>query len=81
MHAHECDCISMAGHKLYAPKGIGVLYKRQSVTLTKLIDGAGQERGVRPGTENILYCKALGLASEIATRELHERMLRHAELV
>lgn len=81
VHAHECDCASIAGHKLYAPKGIGILYKRDGVELTKLIDGAGQERGVRPGTENVLYCKALGLASEISAREVHDRMVRHAELV
>ena len=81
IHAHECDCASIAGHKLYAPKGIGVLYKRTGVELTKLIDGAGQERGVRPGTENVLYCKALGLASEISMKEVGDRMARHAELV
>ena len=40
----------MAGHKLYAPKGIGVLYKRNGVELTRLFDGAGQEKGVRSGT-------------------------------
>lgn len=64
------DLLSIAGHKLYAPKGIGVLYIRNGVKLENLIFGAGQERGLRPGTENIPYIVALGKACELAKENL-----------
>ena len=64
------DLLSIAGHKLYAPKGIGVLYIRNGVKLENLIFGAGQERGLRPGTENIPYIVALGKACELANENL-----------
>ena len=60
------DLLSIAGHKLYAPKGIGALYVRRGVTLPPLLVGAGQERGLRPGTENVPYIVALGEACRIA---------------
>jgi cysteine desulfurase len=60
------DLLSIAGHKLYAPKGVGVLYIRRGVELPPLFLGAGQERGRRPGTENVPYIVALGEASRIA---------------
>ncbi len=64
------DLLSVAGHKLYAPKGIGVLYVRSGVTLAPLIHGAGQEGGRRPGTENVLLVVGLGRACAIAGRDL-----------
>ena len=64
------DLLSIAGHKLYAPKGIGVLYIRNGVKLENLIFGAGQERGLRPVTENIPYIVALGKACELAKENL-----------
>ncbi len=64
------DLLSIAGHKLYAPKGIGVLYIRNGVKLENLIFGAGQERGLRPGTENIAYIVALGKACELAKENM-----------
>ena len=64
------DLLSIAGHKLYAPKGIGALYIRHGVKLENLIFGAGQERGLRPGTENIPYIVALGKACELAKENL-----------
>lgn len=64
------DLLSIAGHKLYAPKGIGALYIRNGVKLENLIFGAGQERGLRPGTENIPYIVALGKACELAKENL-----------
>lgn len=64
------DLLSIAGHKLYAPKGIGVLYIREGVELENLIVGAGQEGGLRPGTENVPYIVALGEACEIAKNNL-----------
>jgi cysteine desulfurase len=62
------DLLSVAGHKLYAPKGIGVLYIKKGVVLAKITHGAGQENGQRPGTENILGIVGLGMACEIAKR-------------
>jgi cysteine desulfurase len=60
------DLLSMAGHKLYAPKGVGVLYLRRGVRLEPLIHGAGHESGRRAGTENILLDVALGASCELA---------------
>jgi len=64
------DLLSLAGHKLYAPKGIGVLYVREGVHLTNLMFGAGHEGGRRPGTENVLEIIGLGTACEIAARDM-----------
>jgi len=64
------DLLSVAGHKLYAPKGIGVLYIRNGVKLATLMHGAGQESGRRAGTENVLEIVGLGKACEIARRDL-----------
>ena len=66
------DLLSVAGHKLYAPKGIGALYVRSGVTLAPLIHGAGQEGGRRPGTENVLLVVGLGRACAIAGRDLDD---------
>jgi cysteine desulfurase len=60
------DLLSLAGHKLYAPKGVGVLYVRNGLELEPLIHGAGHESGRRAGTENILLEVALGAACELA---------------
>jgi cysteine desulfurase len=60
------DLLSLAGHKLYAPKGVGALYVRKGVRLEPLIHGAGHESGRRAGTENILLDVALGAACELA---------------
>jgi cysteine desulfurase len=64
------DLLTVAGHKLYAPEGIGVLYVRRGVQLEPLIHGAGHEGGRRAGTENVPYMVALGSACEIARRHL-----------
>lgn len=64
------DLLSLAGHKLYAPKGIGALYAREGVELAPLLSGAGQEGGRRPGTENVLEIVGLGRACQVAGREL-----------
>jgi cysteine desulfurase len=60
------DLLSLAGHKLYAPKGIGALYLRDGVALEPLIHGAGHEQGRRAGTESALLAVALGTACGIA---------------
>jgi len=64
------DLLTLAGHKLYAPKGIGALYIRKGVVLDNLIHGAGQEQSLRAGTENLLEIVGFGKAAEIATRDL-----------
>jgi len=64
------DLLSVAGHKLYAPKGVGALYIRKEVQPAKFCHGAGQERGWRAGTENVLEIVGLGKACEIAGRDL-----------
>lgn len=60
------DLLTIAGHKLYAPKGVGALYIRDGIDLEPLIDGAGHESGRRAGTESALLCAALGQASVLA---------------
>ncbi len=64
------DLLSIAGHKLYAPKGIGALFVRKGLILENLIHGAGQEQGKRAGTENVLEIVGLGKACEIAGLDL-----------
>jgi cysteine desulfurase len=63
------DLLSIAGHKLYAPKGIGALYVKKGTSIKPQLYGASQENGLRPGTENVPYMVALGLACEIAGRD------------
>jgi cysteine desulfurase len=70
------DLLSIAGHKLYAPKGVGVLYIRRGIALPPLLLGAGQERGRRPGTENVPYIVALGEACRIAGAMLERESKR-----
>ena len=64
------DALSLSGHKLYGPKGTGVLYVRRGVTIDPLIHGGAQERGLRAGTENVPAIAGLGCAAEIAQKEL-----------
>ena len=68
----DIDLLSIAGHKLYAPKGIGALYVRHGVVLEPLILGAGHERGLRPGTENVASMVGLGRACVIARGDLND---------
>ena len=74
------DLLSIAGHKLYAPKGVGVLYMRRGVELPPLLLGAGQERGRRPGTENVPYIVGLGEACRIAGPMLERESKRLSAL-
>ena len=70
------DLLSVAGHKVYAPKGIGALYVRAPLMPEKFCYGAGQEMGWRGGTENVLEIVGLGKACEIAQRDLEKHMAR-----
>jgi cysteine desulfurase len=69
------DLLSVAGHKLYAPKGVGVLYIRSGVQLVNLLHGAAHEGGRRPGTENVLLDVGLGHACQVAARDLRKNRL------
>lgn len=74
------DMLSVAGHKLYAPKGIGALYVRRGLLPEKFCHGAGQEMGWRAGTENVAWIVALGKACEITARDLTANMARMKEM-
>lgn len=62
------DLLSVAGHKVYAPKGIGAIYIREGTTIESFVHGAGHEVGRRAGTENVLLTVALGAACDVARR-------------
>jgi len=64
------DLLTIAGHKLYAPKGVGALYVRDGTKLDSFIHGAGHENGRRAGTENVPYIVGLGKACELAKEQL-----------
>ena len=68
------DLLSVAGHKVYAPKGVGALYVRSPLVPEKYCYGAGQEMGWRAGTENVLEIVGLGKACEVAQRDLDKNM-------
>jgi cysteine desulfurase len=70
------DLLTIAGHKLYAPKGIGALYARRGLQLEPVIYGGGQESGRRAGTENVAYMVALGTACALAYAQLPESAAR-----
>jgi cysteine desulfurase len=66
------DLLTIAGHKLYAPKGISALYIRNGTPIENLMHGAGQEKGIRPGTENVIHTVGLGKACEVALRDFKQ---------
>ena len=72
VHELGVDLLSLAGHKLYAPKGVGVLFIREGIDTAPFCHGAGQEGGRRAGTENMVHISGLGMASEIAAQALED---------
>lgn len=75
------DLLTLAGHKFHAPKGVGALYVRSGTPIGAVLHGAGQEHGLRPGTENVAAIVALGAAADMARRSLqaageHMRVMR-----
>ncbi len=81
--ADNVDLLSISGHKIYGPKGVGALYVRRKgprVQLTAQIDGGGHERGMRSGTLNVTGIVGLGEACAIAQKEMPEESKRMAHL-
>lgn len=74
------DLLSLAGHKIYGPKGIGALYIRKGIKIDNLVHGGGQERARRAGTENIASVVGLGKAIELATGDLENHMKKISSL-
>lgn len=74
------DLLSIAGHKLYAPKGVGALFVRHGVELENILHGANHEGGLRPGTENVLLAVGLGQACEMSRKGLERNMTHMADL-
>ena len=66
------DLLSLAGHKIYAPKGVGVLYIRNGIEIEKIMHGADHEMNMRAGTENVLEIVGLGMACELIEKNLSE---------
>ncbi len=76
----KVDLMSIAGHKLYAPKGIGVIYVRNGVKLEKLMHGADHEQNMRAGTENVLEITGLGKAAELVKENLSNYQNHYQEM-
>jgi len=74
------DLLSIAGHKLYAPKGVGALYVRRGAKLAPFVRGAGHEHGLRPGTENVAAIVGLGQACAVAQEGLEREAARQQRL-
>lgn len=66
------DLLSLSGHKIYAPKGVGALYIKKGIEFERFIDGGHQEKNKRGGTENVPEIVALGKAAQIAEKNLGE---------
>jgi cysteine desulfurase len=70
------DYLSIVGHKLYGPKGVGALYVRRDTGLEPIMFGGGHERGIRAGTENVASIVGIGAACAVASRDLHNERAR-----
>jgi cysteine desulfurase len=80
MKTSTIDMLTMSGHKIHAPKGIGALYVRRGVRFRPMTIGGGQERGRRAGTENVPGLIALGKAAELELMHLEEVAKREGQL-
>ena len=80
MSTMPIDLLSIAPHKFYGPKGVGILYIRDGISLEPAITGGGQEGGLRPGTENIAYAVGAAEALRLAIEELPQTLLHYCSL-
>ena len=80
VHKMQIDLLSLSGHKLHAPKGVGALYVRRGTALARFMDGGGQERGRRGGTLNVPGIVGLGKAAELAQEQMASEANRLTEL-
>jgi cysteine desulfurase len=80
VNAQNIDLLSISAHKLYGPKGVGLLYVRNGAKLSPIIDGGGHERGMRSGTLNVPGIVGLGKACEICQHEIPQESARIAAL-
>lgn len=76
----DVDLLSFSSHKIYGPKGMGVLFKRKGLKLEPILFGGGHESGLRPGTENVPGIVGLGTAAELVGLEMAEESVRLAIL-
>ena len=76
----EIDMLSLSGHKIYAPKGVGALYIKKGIEFERFIDGGHQEKNKRAGTENVAQIVALGKAAQIAEKNLTQYQNKLKEL-
>lgn len=76
----DIDMLSLSGHKIYAPKGIGALYVKKGIEFKRFIDGGHQEKNKRAGTENVAQIVALGKACQIAEKNLEQYKNKLSEL-
>ena len=68
----DIDMLSLSGHKIYAPKGVGALYVKKGIEFERFIDGGHQEKNKRSGTENVAEIVGLGKACQIAEKNIEE---------
>ena len=78
--ALDVDMLSLSGHKLHAPKGVGALYIRKGLHIQRFMEGGAQERNQRAGTENVASIVAMGAAIELAVRHLNENVEKIAAM-
>lgn len=76
----DIDLLSLSGHKIYAPKGIGALFVRDGVRILPILHGGGQETGIRSGTENLPGIVGLGVAAETCFKNISEWQSKMSEL-
>lgn len=76
----DVDFLSVSGHKIYAPKGIGALYVKKGSRIRPTSFGGGQEKGLRPGTESIALACAMGLSAELTSQEIQRNHQQVAQI-